>query len=286
MPKTRHTILRKPAITLGVVALAGAGLAAFPAMASADSSAASSATAYIDDGAHTVHYTGGDVSSDVTIGPGPDDYTQFAIDDIVPIEVGEGCVHPDESDTTRVVCTLTEDGDFYTHVIADMGDGDDEVTVRAGDENTIHGGPGADNLNVLLSDVVYGDDGDDWIVGGYDMYGGPGDDGLQQVGSGGYAHGDDGNDTLWASPDGQSPYDDQILYGGRGNDTVYGDDAADTIYGNSGEDELRGGRGGDEISGGPDNDLIYGNSGDDELRGGSGADTMSGGPGTDDIQQG
>jgi serralysin len=280
MPKSRHTILRKPAITLGVVALAGAGLAAFPAMAFADSSAASSATAYIDDGAHAVHYDGGDVSSDVTIDYGPDNYTEFTIDDIVPIEVGEGCVHPDESDTTRVLCTLTEFGDFWTRVIADMGDGGDEVTVRAGDENTIHGGPGTDNLNVRSGDVVYGDDGDDWIVGGYLQYGGPGDDSLQPHGSDGYAYGDDGNDTLWASPSGQS------LYGGRGDDTIYGDDADDTIYGNSGEDELRGGRGGDEISGGPDNDLIYGNSGDDELRGGSGADTMSGGPGTDDIQQG
>ncbi|MGP3969473.1 calcium-binding protein [Streptomyces sp. 6N223] len=260
------------AVGLGVLALAGTGLAASPAAAD------SSATAYTDDGGHAVYYTAGDTSSDVRITQG-DDYTQFVIDDIVPIDVGDGCVHPDASDATYVVCTLTEFGDFWTHVVADLGAGSDALWLRAGDENSVHGGPGHDNLNVNVNAVVFGEDGDDWMVGGFLKYGGPGDDGMSGFGNDFAAYGEDGDDYIYASTGSEA------LYGGRGHDTIEARGGHDLVYGNSGEDTLIGGKGGDDLYGGPDADAIYGNSGNDLLRGGGGSDQLSGGPGTDDVSQ-
>lgn len=95
--------------------------------------------------------------------------------------------------------------------------------------------------------------------------------------------------------------DDDILYGGTGNDELYGragddihygDSGYDFISGGSGNDIAYGGSGQDEIKGGPGNDSLYGESGndtlsgghdDDHLEGGTGNDTLSGNSGNDTL---
>ncbi|MGP4113921.1 calcium-binding protein [Streptomyces sp. 4N509B] len=265
---------------LGVVALAGAVVAAPPvaAQTATQSAAQSAATAYTDDGGHAVYYTAGATSSYVSISEG-ENYTDFVINDIVPIEAGEGCVHPDAADTTRVVCTLTEFGDYWTRVIVDLGDGSDELFLSVGDENHVSGGDGQDNLNVTYNTVVDGGADDDWIAGGWLKLGGPGDDTLTGFHDDFIAYGDDGDDAIYANAGSQS------LYGGRGHDVIESGDGPDLVYGNSGEDLIRGGRGSDDLFGGPDDDTVYGNSGNDLLRGGGGDDVLSGGPDVDDVIQ-
>ncbi|MEO3750660.1 hypothetical protein [Streptomyces sp. B6B3] len=263
------TRVRRPLVVLGAVALTGAGLTAGTAAADTTS------TAYTDDGGHAVYYTSGDVHSSATITEGPNPGTEFVIDDVVPIAAGDGCVHPDAADTTRVLCTLTEFGDFWTRVIVDLGDGHDSLVIDAGDENAVHGGAGSDNIRATGGTMIWGEEGDDWLTGGM-QYGGPGDDGLNNASS---AHGDDGDDYIWGNDRSSS------FYGGRGNDEIHGNGGADTIFGNSGEDLILGGKGHDDLYGGPDADVLYGNSGDDLLHGGPATDQLSGGPGADDVHE-
>lgn len=268
--------MRRSTTALGILALAGAGLSAGPATA-ADGS---QATAYTDDGSHAVYYTAGaDELNDVTITAGSaSDSTDFIINDQVPITAGEGCVHPDDSDPTYVVCTLTESGDYWTNVIVDLGDKTDRLTNRAGDENSIDGGPGDDALDGTGRDRLLGGEGNDTLVGAGTAHGGPGHDTISAFHFS--AYGDDGGDVIVGRDRGES------IYGGRGDDTILGQEGNDRVYGNSGEDTVYGGPGGDDIYGGPDDDVLYGNSGGDLLDGGPGTDRLSGGPGTDEIRQG
>jgi Ca2+-binding RTX toxin-like protein len=259
---------------LGVVALAATGLAAAPATAAGKSSA----TAYTNDAGQSVYYTAGGTSSDVRITQGEAD-TEFVIDDIVPIEVGEGCVHPDAADTTYVVCTLTESGDYFPWISVSLGGGNDSLWLRAGGDSSVHGGTGHDNLDVNEYAVVYGDSGDDWLQGGWLKYGGEGHDGMAGFRDWYEAYGEDGDDYI-AGGSGN-----EYLYGGRGHDWIEAGAGADLVYGNSGEDYVLAGKGNDQVFGGADDDTIYGNSGNDYLRGGGGSDQLSGGPGTDDVSQ-
>jgi serralysin len=97
-------------------------------------------------------------------------------------------------------------------------------------------------------------------------------------------YGGDGDDTMYGVAG------DDKLYGGNGNDMIQGnsgDDYAegnagnDVIQGNSGADTLSGGDGNDVIEGNSDNDTLYGDGGDDRLSGGSGDDALSGGSNND-----
>ncbi len=266
--------MSKSAIAItGVAALAGAGLWAVPATA-----ADSPATAYTNRGAYSVYYEGGGVNNNVTIERG-EDFSQYAINDQVPIAVGDGCVHPDPADTTYVVCTLPDFRDYWTSVIVDLGEGSDSLLLRAGNENYVSGGPGNDTLDVNSVTISWGDEGNDWMVGGWRQLGGLGDDALRELSEDGSAYGNDGDDSFRGNSYGS------VFYGGRGNDSFEALDGNDTVYGNSGEDYIVGGRGNDDLFGGPDNDVIYGNSGNDELHGGGGTDQLSGGPGDDTVVQ-
>ncbi len=101
--------------------------------------------------------------------------------------------------------------------------------------------------------------------------------------------------------------DDDVIYGGTGNDyidgvggddEIYGGDNDDILLGSAGNDFIDGGAGNDAIKGdgfnvpvelqgddyidgGNGNDLIWGNSGNDELFGGDGLDTIYGDEGDD-----
>ncbi|MGP3971719.1 calcium-binding protein [Streptomyces sp. 6N223] len=252
----------RPAVIAGagVVALAGAVLAAPPASADTE------ARVY-HMGSGTFSYSAGDGSSDAHITMG-DATTEVVIDDVVPITVGTGCVHPDASDTTRVVCAIPADtadtaaSGVSIHV--DLGGGNDALLLRAGSGNAVDGGPGDDEMDVNAATyTVRGDAGDDRLLG-----------------AASFMYGNDGNDHVIGGDR------NEYLAGGTGHDYIEAGFGADVVFGNSGEDTIRGGRGDDEIYGGADPDLLYGNSGNDLLIGGGGHDHLSGGPDDDTLVQG
>jgi VCBS repeat-containing protein len=73
----------------------------------------------------------------------------------------------------------------------------------------------------------------------------------------------------------------QIVYAGKGNDTVNGTSSGDLLYGGSGNDTMKGNGGDDTIYGGSGRDDINGNNGNDIIIGGYGADTLTGSNGDD-----
>src|SRR5260221_158363 len=65
-----------------------------------------------------------------------------------------------------------------------------------------------------------------------------------------------------------------LIFGGRGNDSISGEGSKDVIFGQDGNDT---------INGGTDRDEIYGMAGDDVISGGGGGDTLYGGAGDDAL---
>lgn len=90
-------------------------------------------------------------------------------------------------------------------------------------------------------------------------------------------YGGDGDDKLFGVGG------DDVLHGGNGNDTVMGNSGDDQLFGNAGEDHLTGNSGNDRISGGSGNDELFGSSGNDWLAGDDGDDYLQGGSGDDDL---
>ncbi len=157
---------------------------------------------------------------------------------------------------------------------------DDEIVVDGSVEANLelHGGGGNDNLMVYATSAtqgftraLYGDDGDDTLVGSeFDdsLYGGRGRDQL---------FGLEGADRL------EGGDDDDVLYGGDDNDFLDGGNHADVMYGEDGDDWLQGGPGDDRMFGEVGDDWLLGNAGDDELTGGVGSDYVLGGANDDTI---
>lgn len=114
-------------------------------------------------------------------------------------------------------------------------------------------------------DVIYGNEGDNWILGL------DGDDTIR---------GERGNDRIEGG-DG-----DDALYGRHGFDYIFGQDGDDTISGGKSRDRLEGGAGHDVLDGSQGKDNIFGGQGDDQLLGGSSNDRLSGGAGRDQIDAG
>lgn len=77
-----------------------------------------------------------------------------------------------------------------------------------------------------------------------------------------------------------------VLWAGRGNDTVYGLDGNDELRGFAGQDVVYGGAGNDTLRGGTGDDSLYGGHDQDELNGGDGADWLEGGDGDDTLYGG
>ena len=114
------------------------------------------------------------------------------------------------------------------------------------------------------NDTIFGDAGDDNLIGGDgndSLNGGVGDDVLG---------GGDGDDTL---------------DGSVGNDVLKGGDGIDTLNGDNGNDDLRGGNGEDTLDGGEGDDNLRGGNGDDILFGGEGSDYLTGGDGIGDVNR-
>lgn len=114
----------------------------------------------------------------------------------------------------------------------------------------VHGDAGDDTIEIgpdLPSARLYGDDGNDSILGGA------------------------GNDTM---------------HGGAGNDTIIGGDGNDRLYGDDGDDRLDGQGGNDVVSGGYGADTLIGSSGSNTIRARDAiADTIIVGAGRDAISQ-
>ena len=125
-------------------------------------------------------------------------------------------------------------------------------------------------------DIIFGDDGDDFLSGKGTFYGGRGDDQIDGGAGNDGIGGGEGNDTL---------------NGGAGNDGMGGDEGDDTLNGGEGNDFLDGGSGNDSLAGGLGNDSLNDGEGNDYLDGGEGNDHLSnfggdnvllfGGPGND-----
>ncbi len=197
-----------------------------------------------------------------------------------------------KADVSRIVASGTAGRDTFrldTAVNADFdisGGAGDDVIIFTGNQNAarsriMHGGDGNDTLTgSLLSDVIYGDGGEDKIRTGDGVdtvYGGAGNDFIwaegSTAGSNGWANyidAGDGADQILGS-DGV----DRIL-GGLGDDIITAGAGADVVDGGAGADEIRGGGGDDVITGGAGNDILHWEAGDgaDEIDTGTGIDEL------------
>jgi Ca2+-binding RTX toxin-like protein len=276
--RTERTPMRKYVTALGVATLAGTSLALWSAPASAQQGA----RAYVEEGAlnaalsDVVYEAGSGEKNEVTVTTGAND-TEFVIDDVVPIEAGQNCTHPDEADLTRVTCTVETTDPNLMDLDVSLGDLDDTLDARSPGEQHGEGGPGDDVLdatstttgqsagllggegNDTLSGAnnLYGDEGDDTITGttGYDtVLGGPGSDTIHSHGGYDVIYGEDSYFSDGEADEIHAGGGDDLVYGEAGDDLVYGDDGDDTLFGDDGADELHGGPGTDQIDGGAGDD--------------------------------
>ncbi|MET9106558.1 calcium-binding protein [Streptomyces zhihengii] len=179
--------------------------------------------------------------------------------DVVPIEPGDHCAHSRAEDPTTVVCELPADSPRPDRIDAFLGDGDDTIAAFTPGVGTVSGGPGDDELHAHTARTVFGDAGNDMVMGPGVLHGGDGMDHLM---------GDDGDQRIW---------------GGRGDDMIEGFGGDDAVYGGDGDDHAMGGDGRDILLGGPGDDHLDGEGGDDLVCGGSGQDTVEGGDGRDIV---
>jgi serralysin len=268
---------RKSLSTLGVVVLAGAGAAV--ALWPVPAVAQTGATAYLDEVGITIYYlAGAGESNDVVISQGASAH-EYIIDDVVPIEAGVGCAHPDEADLTRVACTRTNPDIHYNALRAQLGDLADQVEVTTGDQVHVDGQAGDDVMTASGGYGLWGGNGHDTISGAYSMRGGGGRDVLIGTDAAEWIFGGWGPDTIL----GQGG--DDHMGGDRGKDEIHGGDGKDHLWGNTDDDVLYGEDGDDQLKGYSGEDTLYGGEGDDVLYGGKHTDQLDGGPGNDEEHQ-
>ena len=186
-----------------------------------------------------------------------------------------------------------------------------DVVSGGGGEDYIYGSNSADALfGGFGKDLIVGGGGEDVIIGDDNYLGAihdwsysittatSGHTNIYALTFSGISSGLDDTGTIG---------NDDVIYGGTGNDyidgvggddEIYGGDNDDILLGSAGNDFIEGGAGNDAIKGdgfnvpvelqgddyidgGTGNDLIWGNSGDDELFGGDGLDTIYGDEGDD-----
>ena len=181
---------------------------------------------------------------------------------------------------------------------------------------TIDGGGGDDILAATYQASLDGGDGDDrfqlyvpYSGGGIDMHGGPGSDTVEELLSDrslrvSISLDDQANDGVSGSVPSNVHSDVENVIGGDGPDQIRGDDASNTLVGGGGDDVIQPGLGADTVSGGagydeldysaltaavrvsldwvaddgaggaggnvlPDIEAVYGGKGDDDLRAGA-----------------
>ncbi len=146
----------------------------------------------------------------------------------------------------------------------------------------------------IAADVLFGEGGDDRIIGGLGgdyIDGGSGDDALIGFGGNDILDGGDGNDTLRGDDFLNPSVNEALTEDKQGNDTLYGGIGNDNLIGGGKDDRLFGGAGidylwGDTFESGLQstyigNDYLDGGDGNDQLVGGGKDDTLLGGKGDD-----
>lgn len=171
-------------------------------------------------------------------------------------------------------------------IVADAGDGDDEIIVDAAITVPVFllGGDGNDFLQGgSFHDTLDGEDGDD------EIYGGSGDDTIKTGTGLNRAYGESGLDTITGGDQRDllvGGDDVDTLYGMEGDDVLVGEEGDDFLYGGLNDDVIDGGNGVDTIYGEAGNDKLYGHDGIDHIFGGSGEDYIDGGTGNDILSGG
>jgi Ca2+-binding RTX toxin-like protein len=202
---------------------------------------------------------------------------------------------------------------------ADLVKGEADNDVMFGDDGEVYLVPNKRTLNYDLiktvSPTTVGDDFMNGDVGDDILLGGPGKDTMNGGDGNDYLIGDNGEfDFTWYGSMGGSLIDlfestdltvgdEDIMYGGEGEDIAVGGKAGDEIYGDAdelgtdGEDVLIGDNGKIDFVPDPDakksaitlietTDTIPGSGGDDYIDGSENADIILGGVGSDDITGG
>jgi Ca2+-binding RTX toxin-like protein len=142
--------------------------------------------------------------------------------------------------------------------------GDDTFKLQSGND-TAYGFGGNDTIYVGSGDnSAYGGDGNDFIglIAGLNGQKSISLSGMNRL------FGENGNDTIV----GGAAVD--VMDGGSGDDTVNGGGGNDVLNGGTGKDAIFGGNGSDIISGDAANDRMDGGAGNDVLTGGAGADVF------------
>ena len=242
---------------------------------------------YGDDGTDTVTYASRTPSVFVTIdgiandgGGGEGDNVQPTVENLV----GSKSADQLTGDGSANVLTGGLGGDDL-----DGLGGDDTLNGSTGNDQ-LDGGPGLDRLSGMDgADLLVGGLDNDRLFGGADRDGGIGGAGADNMSGGdGSDYVDysavaaplkvtvaDGaaNDGAAGEGDNVQP-DNEIVFGGSGDDRLYGPDGSGELWGRDGADQLFGGN---------SDDRLEGEGGDDRLEGGYRGDVLNGGGGVDTV---
>ncbi|MCQ0988851.1 calcium-binding protein [Jiella marina] len=195
---------------------------------------------------------------------------------------------------------LNNTGDIGSNVYLDAGN---DMYNGFGDSHVQGGIYGEEGDDVIVgghnSDVLYGGSDNDQLFGGLgedELYGGTGSDILRGGAGGDIVNGGDGfdqanyeNSTGGVAVDlrngsafgghaaGDVLSNIESLVGSAFDDTLNGNSGVNILRGEGGNDFLRGFAGNDDLRGGDGNDEIIGDLGFDTITGGAGNDTLTGG---------
>ncbi|QDV70163.1 Bifunctional hemolysin/adenylate cyclase precursor [Rosistilla carotiformis] len=150
-------------------------------------------------------------------------------------------------------------------------DGNDTIYGNAGDDLIIGGGGDNELWEDSGTNIIVSGAGEDDIEGGDDndtIYAGDGNN---------YVDGGSGDDII------MSGSGDDELYGGGDNDTIDAGDGENIVVGDAGDDNIQAGSGDDYIRGGDGNDVIDGGDGNNVIDGDTGNDQLTSGSGNDEI---
>jgi RTX calcium-binding nonapeptide repeat (4 copies) len=148
-------------------------------------------------------------------------------------------------------------------------------------------------------DILYGNEGNDYIVigtytAGGSVFAGMNNDSVVGSDYPDLIYGDAGSDSILGNAGADNligtnttndPFNDSgdTIRGGTGNDYISGNVGNDALYGGDGNDALYGGKDNDNLFGDNGNDSLFGDLNDDRLFGGAGSDSLQGGDGNDRI---
>ncbi|MCA9241632.1 MAG: hypothetical protein KDA37_15585, partial [Planctomycetales bacterium] len=213
------------------------------------------------DGSGGADFLFGDEGNDsLSGGDGDDQLSGGPHNDLLLGGAGADVLHGDANDDVLrggAGIDLLYGGDGADRLYGDAGDGANQV----GQE--LHGGAGNDILYAyapsvgasfeasFVGDMLYGDDGDDLLLGN-----------LRQE----RLEGGEGKDQLYGDALGGPNYDANAAAALVGaNDALFGDGGDDELFGGGGDDQLWGGAGTDRLEGQNDNDTLYGGGGIDVM---------------------